>query len=741
MLTIRLCLETGGPMDDILKIALDQFKESEERTSYWRDEAKDDHRFSEGEQWDERIKQYRIEQGLPCLTVDRLEGPVSQMVGDQRQNDISIRVIPKKKNDLQDINGKSMDESAVLDGMIREIQRQSRFEAIQSYAFELAIKTGLSGWYLETEYASPESFDQNIAIRRIISPFSIYPDVSGWWDKKQTYCHILDSYTKDEFKKKWPKATVESFSGGNDGWFGDEIRVSQYHSLDYVSDILQHLELENGEFLTALESSIDPERVIGAKVLRERRVKVPKVTRRLMTANEVLEESIWPGETIPVVLLMGQESWVDGKLDWKGMIRKAKDPQRMYNYYISAKAEMLGAAPKAPYMATPEQIRGYEGMWARANSSKLTYLLVNPDPKAPGWPQRQQVQYPAGFSQEAMVMAEDIKAVTKVFDAGLGARSNETSGKAIAMRQRESDVGNYIFSDNLKFAVEMTGRIIVEAIPKVYDATREVTSRNQRGEINKFMLNKPIPGGMMNTLSGEYDIEITAGPSYTTQRQESVEAMTELLRAAPNMMQMGADIWIGNMDWDGADELAKRLRKMVPPQLLDEDQEKADPQVQLQQMQQAVQQLQQALQQAQMQLQQMAQQGQASEQEKVKQEMKIEQMTAQLEKANALLDITKQAADVQVSQAKAALELKDQFIEAQQVLREGMQQPEVNLDPIQKQLEMLAQLLAQPKESQPIQVIVESERPKTKVGKAKKQPDGSWMLESQEIEQPEDKEE
>ena len=732
--------------DKLIEMAREQFKEVEETTREWRKNAEDDLSFAHGEQWPDQIKAWRESQNLPVLTIDRLEGPISQLVGDQRQNDLAVKVVCKdtQSRKIQTVDQKQMDEAEFTSGLVRDIQRRSRFEWVQAQAFESAVVCGLGGWYIETEYESAESFDQNLVIRRIPNPLAIYPDAKNWASTKgMDFAFVVDHMSQDSFKKAYPKASG-SFDTADD-WASDQVRVAIWWQRTYVDDVLLQLRLVDGDLTTILKSRLgDAPLPAGARLVQERKTQTEKVVRRTITGLEVLEETEWVGRYIPVVLVTGKETWLKGKLDWMGMVRKAKDPQRLYNYNRSSVAEIMGAAPRVPWILTAEQVSGYEQMWSTANVGNKPYLLINPDPKAPGWPHRNQIEYPAGFSQEAVIAANDIMSTTKIHEASLGQRSNETSGIAIQARQREGDTGNYVYTDQLLLAVEETGRILVDAIPRVYDSTRLVTSRARDGSTSLVQLNNPMPGQVMNHLSGKYDTEVTAGPAFGTARQESVQAMTALAQAAPQLLQVGADIWVGNMDWPGADELAARLKKMVPPNLLSEEEQQEDPALMLAQMQQAMQQMQGMLGQTQEAAQQAAEELRKAQMEKMGDQGEIERLRINLEQANAELSITKQAAKLAVDTLSAKLKQTEDYQQAADALRQSVPPPtpapqqDVDLKPVLDAIQNITK--AMPSQSQqPVQVIVETgEKPKVKTGRAVKQADGSWVMESTETEKKEE---
>lgn len=690
-------------MDSKIKEALEQWSEADELTSDWRKHAEEDIAFAAGDQWPAETKSRRERDHLPCLTIDRLEGPISQLIGDQRQNDIFVKVVCTSTNadKMRTDDGTEIDEHEFVSGLVRDIQRKSRFEWTQAQAFEQAVISGMGGWYMDTEYVSSSSFDQRIVIRPIESPISIYPDLRNMGSTEgQHYAFITEDIPESTFKAKWPKARGEWSEGP---WKMDKaVRVATWWERSETADTLLDILASDGQRMHILASQLkDGEGLLpeGVQVLRERKVMQPKIMRRIITQGDILEESEWPGTLVPVAIVLGKRIWSRGRLDLQGLVRKARDAQIMYNYQRSATAETMGLAPKAPYVMTPEQIRGHENQWAMANHGTSPYLLVNPDPAAPGWPHRNQISYPQGFANEAIIAANDVMSITKIHEASLGQRSNETSGTAIMARQREGDTGNYLFTDNLLFAIEETGRIIVDAIPKVYDATRRVTVRNRQGETSMVTLNKPTAGRYENRLSSGYDVETITGPAFGTARQEAVQAMTALFQAAPNLAAIGADLWVANQDWPGADELASRLKKMVPPELLEE--QGNDPQAQAQQMQAALQQAQQAMQQMQQQLMLAQQQLQEVAQQAQQSGAKVEELARQLDVAKAQAQLTKQGAQVEIDRAQALLEIAQ---------AQGSEQPQpMDLSPILQAMEALRTQMTRPQETPPpiINVTIE----------------------------------
>jgi hypothetical protein len=276
--------------------------------------------------------------------------------------------------------------------------------------------------------------------------------------------------------------------------------------------------------------------------------------------------------------VLGKELIVQGRPVYRGVIRFAKDAQRAYNFNRTAAIEALALAPKSPYIAGTSQIKGYENIWKTANTKNHAFLPFD-DSRNPSPPQRQAgALVQAGFSQEAMLDSDDMKATTGIYDASLGARSNEQSGKAILARQREGDVNTFAYIDNLSRSIRHAGRILVEMIPKIYDTQRVVRVRFPDStedfvEINKTIIDTETgePVTVHDLSQGKYDVAVDVGPSYTTQRVEAAESMMQFIQAVPNSAPAVMDLLARNMDWPGADEIAERLRKMVPPGLIESE--------------------------------------------------------------------------------------------------------------------------------------------------------------------------
>jgi hypothetical protein len=606
--------------EDLLATARKQFARAEEREQINRDNYVADVRFARlNEQWPEEVREKRRQEGRPCLTVNRLPAFIRQVTNDARQNSPSIKFHPVG-------DGADQETAKILDGLTRNIEYSSNADVAYDNALDNAVTGGFGYFRIVTDYASDDTFDQDIRIEVIKNPLTVYgdPDDMGSDSANWDVAFVTEMIPRATFEKRWPKAEVSSFEADSHdmvGWFNeDEIRVAEYWVRDEV--IVNLLKLSDGTILLESEYDADKRMLfegLGITIVDQRPTRTKKVTQYLITGCEVLEKNDWAGKYIPIVPVYGDEVVIDGERHLISLIRFAKDPQQMLNYWRTTSTELVALAPKAPWVGAVGQF-STDTRWATANTETHQYLEydavdVNGTLMPP--PQRQPFAgVPAGALQEAMNASDDMKSIMGLYDASLGAVSNETSGRAILARQREGDVSTFNFTDNLSRAIRHAGRILCDLIPKVYSTPRIIRVINEDNTNESIPINgmQPTPeqireqrekqaemraiGRVYSLTTGKYDVTCEAGPSYTTRREESAVQMMEFVRVFPQAAPFIGDLLAKNLDWMGAEQIAERLREMLPPQLKGQNPEAMAAQQQIQQMAQLLQQMQGELQKA-----------------------------------------------------------------------------------------------------------------------------------------------
>jgi len=610
----------GKPLksdSDILTVARSRLDMAVASLAESREDEMDDLRFYAGSpdnhwQWPADVLATRgAVQGQtinarPTLTINKLPQHVRQVTNDMRQNRPGAKVIPVDDNaDVQ--------VAEVFNGMIRHIEYISDADVAYDTACENQVAYGEGYIRILTEYCDPNTFDQDIKIGRVRNSFSVYMDplIQDPTGADAKWCFITEDVTKAEYERMYPNAapisTLQSLGVGDQSisnWLNeDTVRIADYYYIDYEKATL-HLYPGN---ITAFEGTIEDKQLkaIYGKPKNKRIVDNPKVKYCKINGYEILEEAEWAGKWIPVIRIVGNEFEVDGRLYVSGLVRNAKDAQRMYNYWVSQEAEMLALAPKAPFIGYGGQFEGYEDKWKTANTNNWPYLEVNPDVTdgagnmLPLPARAQPPMASSGLLQAKSGASEDIKSTTGQYNASLGMGSNERSGKAILARQKEGDVGTYHYGDNLARGVRHIARQLVDLIPKIYDTQRIARVIGEDGETKMAKINpeqqEPVKEivdeqgvvieKIYNPGVGKYDVVATTGPGYATKRQEALEAMAQLLQGNPQLWTVAGDLFVKNMDWPGAQEMSKRFRKTIDPSILADDDKSPELQAAEQQIQ------------------------------------------------------------------------------------------------------------------------------------------------------------
>lgn len=589
---------------DILEVARERFRLAEELWHDVYDKGREDLRFISGDQWDWADKVARKEDGRPCLTVNKLPQYTRQIVNDQRQSKPSIKVSPVDDN-------ADIETAKIHQGLIRNIEYSSKADMAYGRAFEGAVENGFGFYRVRTDYCSPESFDQDIIIDSIQDPFLVYldpffkkPDGSD-----SNWGFIQCRYNKDDYNAEFGESALgkekdwTTFSSDKYGsWISEkEVRVCEYYSKEFKKTTLA--KLSNGDVIdkAGFAEGVIDQQGQPITIVAEKQANIPIVYHRKINAVEILEETIVPGEFIPILPVFGKIIILDGKRIIESAVRHALDPQRMHNYWVTCETETIALAPKAPFIAAEGTIsKEYMPQWLSANKKNHAVLFYKSTdskgtPVAP--PQRNVFEAPVqAITNARMQSGEDLKSTTGMFDAGIGAQGNETSGIAIQRRASQTQTTNYHFIDNLNQSIRHCGRILLDWIPHVYDTPRAARIIGEEGQEEMVMLNQIFEhkgeAKHYDTSAGKYDAVVESGPSYATKRQEAASSMLELSKAFPQLVGVAGDLIVKNMDIPGASEISERFKKSLPPGLAEDDKQKKpippEVQQQLQQMDQMV---------------------------------------------------------------------------------------------------------------------------------------------------------
>ena len=568
-----------------------------------------------GYQWPEGLRKNRDQDKRPSLTINKTRQHALMVINEAKENRPSVKVSA--------VGGDASYESAqVYEGVIRHIEYQSNAADAYDTALDFQVKTGIGYWRVVTEYAGDDSFDQEIYIRRIRNPLSVYldPDIKEMDGSDAKYGFVFDDMKREDFNRKYPafKDKVASTTmGERDDWANDDtVRVAEYYYITYEKDTLIAMPAPNGlggEHISMLTQSElmagDAELaklVMADKSIQRRPIQKQKVDWCLIAGDQIIDRSEWPGKTIPIVRVVGEETLIEGKLDRKGHVRNIKDPQRMYNYWSSGAVEYVALQTKTPWVTGAKAIEGYESFWETANTENHSHLPYNDmddqgNPIAPPMRTDPPVMS-AAYIQGMQASAEEMKMVSGQNDPLMGAPSNEISGVAIGKRVKQSDRATMQYRDNQAKAIRYTGKILIDIIPKIYDTPRTLRILAEDGSDDTVridpnqkqpMVEQPKTDGTdgvdraFNPAMGKYEVVAESGPSYASKREEAFEAMCQLAIGDPTFMPNAADLFYKAAGFPLSDELAERFKNVIPANIRGEG-----PPPELEAAQQQIQQLQ-----------------------------------------------------------------------------------------------------------------------------------------------------
>lgn len=488
--------------------------------------------------------------------------------------------------------GADKDMAEIRTGLIRSIEQRNKAFDIYDTAFKNIIQCGFGAWKVKLDYSDDDSFDQDIVMIPI-------PDAANtvWFDpaakrydrSDAQYAFHVEHIPFDEYKVRWPKSSMSQFptmnklitSGEvNSYWYSDDsVAVGQYwrkvpvkkkigllvtgETVEVTPDIEE--QLQNGE---GAELAVDAEGNPRIRMVDSHRVEV-----YMMNGMEVLGEGYeFPCRHIGIVPAFGEQVMVQGERHIRGMVRFAKDAQRIYNYANSAFIESAAISPEQPYIIATQQIDQFENEWETAGADLPPYLRYN---HVDGVPMPQRANPPVANQTLVAQMSQsenDIRAAMGVINMGGMAQPQDISGKSFREQIKNNDLGTVIFTDNLKKSVEYSTEIINELLGVAYDTERVSRIIGEDGQTEEVVFNqteRTADGSekVLNDLSvGRYQVEATTAPSYVSQRSELMETLNNLSMNNPAFASMTADLQAKLIDAPFSEELHKRMRKMLVQQ-------------------------------------------------------------------------------------------------------------------------------------------------------------------------------
>lgn len=590
-----------------------------------REEATLDMNYIAGDPWDPKVRRQREDLGRPCVSFDELNQYCNQVINNVRQSKTSVTVLP--------VGAGANDKTAeARQGIIRQIEYDSKAQAADITAFENALQRSYGYSRVDTEYISPTSFEQKICVKRIPNPDTVLfdPDCKEADCSDATYCFVVDVLRWQDFKRKYPKAKTVSFTTNDmkaaPSWVKpDSIQIAEYWKVERKKRKLLLMPLEAlkklkeppeqaPDILTYHDDGQDyPAMAVyedelvkdhGLEPFEDRDTETREVCQYITNGIEILEEHEIAGSYIRIIPCFGKEIYTEdasgSKRQLISLVRLARDPAMSYAYLCSQEMEEAAMTPRVPYVGYLGQFEGRDG-WKEAHRQPMAYLEINPvtdqtsgqvlplPTRTPFMPNFQAYEMAKDGARRAIMSAMSISPLPTAAQ-----RNNEKSGVALDRIAGQQALGSYHFVDNFHRYLEHRGRVINELIPIIYDTPREVgimkpddSHETIRVNDRNFTHEGEKEPTHYDMSAGQHDVTISTGPSYESQREE-VQAFGDTLARMPNIFPQIADLLIRMRQLGPlGDEMADRL---TPPQFAKQGSPQAA-QAQVQQLSQQLQQM------------------------------------------------------------------------------------------------------------------------------------------------------
>ena len=512
---------------------------------YWRpvfDEGDIDMRYISGDPWDpeERLKR---KNKRPCLSPDQLGQYVNQLVNEVKQNPRAIKLTPAGQEATDDLAERRAE-------LIRGIEYRSNAQSAYTWGFQNAVQRSYGSWRVTAKYVSDSKFDQELIVDRILNPSSVlldpYAQKQDFSDMKRAF--IVNFMSKERFEKQYPDAEVKSF--GTDwvelapGWITDKgVQVGEYWRVETKRKKLY--KLPDGQ----ISEKLPP----GVKAVKERNAVSQKVRQYITNGIEILDTVDWPGEFIPIVPCFGRELWMQDGVTTKRLflshIRLARDMQMLYAFLRTQEAEEAKLSPRVPFIVAEGQLEGHERDWVDSINDPKGFLYYKTKTDATGdqlLPPPTRVPFQPNFlaySAAAEDTRRDIQSAMGTTSLPTAAqRQNEKSGIALKQIEQQMSKGAYHFIDNYEVALQCTGRIINPLLKAYYNGPRDVPA--QKADKTYFMMRvndqayvnpKNKKAEFIDLSKGEYDVTISTGSSFESQREEANQFVDTLVANLKNL--------------------------------------------------------------------------------------------------------------------------------------------------------------------------------------------------------------
>lgn len=599
---------------DVHDRAITQFSEITSATLEERAMSLEDRRFVfiQGGQW-EGDWGAQFENGLRIQSNKTQRGH-DKIINDYRANRFAVQFRPVGNTDD--------DTAELLNGLMYADMYRSKGQQALDNAFSEGVAGGFGAWRLCNEYeddSDPDNDHQRIAVHQIPDADQrVFFDLDAkLYDKSDArYAFVIHSMTYPAFRREYGDDKLSSWpeNRARPNWFDwfrpSVLFVAEYYEVETPTEELRIFKRDaTDEEFRYWAKDMEPEAVADLQkrgfTMTRRKIKRKRVHKWILSGAEVLEDCGYiAGECIPIVPFYGKRVFIDNVERFKGHVRDAKDPARVYNAQLSKLTEIASLSPREVPIFAPEQVQGLESHWANMNLERHPFALAHPlrgedgnvvqaGPSAYIKPP----DVPPVIGTLIQQMGADIAEITNDDSGSVEVRAN-VSAEAMDIAASRVDAKSYIYMDNFKQSVQRFGEVYYSMAREVYvEEGREVETMDEDGATNSATLGEVYTDPQTQVTAKRYDLSVgkfnviaDVTEATATRRDKTVRTMMTMAQAfaavqAVDMGQAALLTAVRNMDGEGMDDFQEYLHKKAVALGLEDMTPEEEAQAQAQQQQ------------------------------------------------------------------------------------------------------------------------------------------------------------
>jgi hypothetical protein len=573
---------------DIHSEAMKQFDRIQSALRQERLQCLDDRRFYSiaGAQWEGPLgAQF---ENKPRFEVNKVHLAVLRIISEYRNNRISAAFISKDGTEYDKLADTCAD-------LFRADEQDSVATEAYDNAFEEAVGGGFGAFRLHTEYENEEDEDDEEQRIRIAPIFdadsSVFFDLDAKRQDKADakHCFVITSQSRAAYMEEWgddPSSWPKDIKRSEFDWLTpDVVYVAEYYRQEMQTQTIRIFRHLDGSEVKHPEADFEEDEeleatlaALGAREVRQKKVKRRRVRKYLLNGNAVLEDcGLIAGKHIPIVPVYGKRWFVDNVERCMGAVRLAKDAQRLKNMQVSKLGEIAAMSGVEKPILFPEQVAGHQERWAEDNIKNYPYQLINPVTDATGQLQNlppvaytKAPQIPPALAGILAITEADIKEILGNQNEGDKMVSN-ISGKAVEMIQQRLDMPSFIYMSNFAKAVKRAGEIWLGMAKEVYvEEGRTMKGVGEQEEVTsielmRLMMREGVEETDNDLSEADFDVAVTVGPTSDSRRAATVRAITGMLAITndPETAKVLQAMAMMNMEGEGISDVREYFRKQL----------------------------------------------------------------------------------------------------------------------------------------------------------------------------------